>query len=393
MIKVSIASLLSLSVAVIVPQPSQADIKDVLIGGAIGAMVNQSINNENQKKKKKTVQRAASLNSQYTRAERVQIQSSLNQRGINVGTVDGSLGPKSRSGIAAFQASIGQNATGQLTRQQFALLTNQGYGQATPVLAERQLTQNEFAMLQQGLQASGFYSGPVTGFDSPQLENARVAYVASQGQNPMQTTKIQTLVMAGLAAGYPVPAYLQQEAQAQYAAAQPLGFGQPAAPGFGNAATTQPQGFGAPQQQNAAAFGAQPQTAQPGTQQQQVFAPNQAPAQTFGATTAPQPTANPAVTAPATAPAQAVQPLFPQQQQQQVAPQPTAPQPAAPQGGQLVQTPAPQQPQSTLDVFTATAPTPAQPQTAETAQPVLVQAPAATVDPNAAAQVPTATNN
>lgn len=391
MIKVSIASLLSLSLAAIVPQPSQADIKDVLIGGAIGAMVNQSINNEN-KKKKKTVQRAASLNSQYTRAERVQIQTSLNQRGINVGTVDGSLGPKSRSGIAAFQASIGQNATGQLTREQFAALTNQGFGNATAAVAERQLTQNEFAMLQQGLQAAGYYNGPVTGFDSPQLENARIAYVASQGQNPMQITKIQTLVMAGLAAGYPVPAYLQQEAQAQYAAAQPLGFGQPAAPGFGNAAAAQPQGFGAPQQQNAAAFGAQPQAVQPGAQQQQVFAPNQAPAQTFGAAPAPQPVANPAATAPAAAPAQTVQPLFPQQPQQQVAPQPTTPQPAAPQGGQMVQNPAPQQPQSTLDVFTATAPA-AQPQAAETTQPVLVQAPAATVDPNATAQTSTATNN
>lgn len=376
MIKVSIASLLSLTLASVVPQQSHADIKDVLIGGAIGAMVNQSIKNE----KKKTV-RPASLNSQYTRNERVQIQTSLNQRGINVGTVDGSLGPKSRSGIAAFQASIGQNATGQLTREQFAVLTNQGFGNATAAVAERALTPNEFAMLQQGLQASGYYNGPITGIDSPQLENARVAYLASQGQNPMQITKIQTLVMAGMAAGYPVPAYLQQEAQAQYAAAQPLGFGQPAAPGFGNAAAAQPQGFGAPQQQNASAFGAQPQAVQPGTQQQQVFAPSQAPAQTFGAAPAPQPVANPAATAPATT----VQPLFPQPQQQQAAPQP-----AVPQGGQMVQNPAAQQPESTLDVFTATAPA-EQPQTANAAQPLLVQAPATSADPNATA--PAATNN
>ena len=385
MIKVSIASLLSFSLATIVPQPSQADLKDVLIGGAIGAMVNQSINNEN-KSKKKTVQTAASLNSKYTRAERVQIQSSLNQRGFNVGTVDGSLGPKSRSGIAAFQASIGQNATGQLTREQFVALTNQGFGNVTAAVAERPLTPNEFAMLQQGLQAAGYYNGPVTGLASPQLENARVAYLGSQGQNPMQITKIQTLVMAGLAAGYPVPAYLQQEAQEQYAAAQPLGFGQPTAQGFGTAAATQPQGFGTPQQQNTSAFGAQPQAVQPGVQQQQAFAPNPA----FGAA-APQPVANPAATAPATAPSQTVQPLFPQQQQQ-VAPQPTAPQPVTPQGGQLVQNPTVQQPQSSLDVFTANTAA-EQTQPLETAQPVLVQVPAANMDTTDAALGFTATNN
>ncbi|MEQ6250072.1 peptidoglycan-binding domain-containing protein [Sulfitobacter sp. HNIBRBA3233] len=365
--KIAMSSAIALSLALSAPNPVYADLKDALIGGVIGAAINQSVRNS-QAQKRATAKRTtrtvknranvpASLNSQFTRDERRQIQTSLNNMGLNVGVVDGSLGPKSRAAISQFQASRGEAATGQMTRAQFLALTGVGFAAPAPAFADRQLNLNEVVMLQQSLQRLGFYRGTIDGINGAGTQNARAAFLASQGQNPMQVPQVQSLAMASTAAGYTLPQNLMQEAQAQFAAAS-------GATGFGAAPVPQSNFGQLPQQNNQ--FGTPTTSAG--------FATPPPPQPVFGAQPATQGTAG---FAPQTAPQQ--QPLFgaptqqqmPQQQQQplfgapaQAAPQPQQVQPiqqpqnnaifastggaTAPQQQIVV---APQQAPSALDIF------------------------------------------
>lgn len=420
--KKSVSSIFALSLAFAIPNPALADLKDVAIGAAIGAVINQGINNSKNKKaapaqKKKTYSNAApSLNSQFNLSERMQIQTSLNGMGLNVGGVDGALGPKSRRAISQFQASRGQAQTGQLTREQFVALTGIGFATANTLMPDRRLVQNEVVMLQQSLQGAGFYNGPIDGVDGAGTQNARVGFLVSQNRNPAQTTQVQSLVLAASAAGFQAPQYLVQEAQTQMAAAnnatgfgfapqqqqlngqfgavpvttpgfgaQPqgnAGFGQQALQpqqnnGFGAQAPQQAAGFGAqaPQQNNG--FGAQaPQQNNGFGAQAPVTASQNTPL--FGA--APQQQMQPAPQQQLqAAPQQQQQPLFPQNQQPQQQLQPaqqgqalfasTGTAAGQPQQQQLVTTaPQQQQPQSSLDVFSI--PNAQQQQAATTGQPV-----------------------
>ncbi len=274
------------SMALTVPQSASADAKDVAIGAAIGALLNNAVRNDQAKRQqqqrqtqtKRVVKSApATLNSTYTRTERRQIQASLNALGYPVGTVDGVLGRKSRGAISQFQASRGEPATGQLTRTQFVALTSPALTQQ-PVMANRMLNPQEVAMLQQSLFQLGFYRGTFDGVNGPGTQQAMMNYLATQGRSPANTSRVLATAMAMQAAGFQVPPYLMQEAQASMVPAQPFG-AQPAQPfGTQQAFGAQPQqAFGAqPQQQ----FGAQPQQAF-GTQPQQQFGAQ--PQQTFGA--------------------------------------------------------------------------------------------------------------
>ncbi|MEO0915971.1 MAG: peptidoglycan-binding domain-containing protein, partial [Pseudomonadota bacterium] len=261
---VSAAAMMALS-----PAPASADAGDAIVGGIIGGIVGSAIQNQqnksSQKKTTKVVRTAPSLNSQYSRNERIQIQSALRDRGYPVGTIDGVLGKNSRAAIRMYQGSIGEAQTGQLTPSQFALLTGTAGNQfAQQQTFNRPLGPNEVVMMQQSLQRLGYYGGPIDGVDGPTTRNATTAYLASQGMNPAGLTNVQALVTVASAAGMAPPPYLVQEANAA------SGFGAPQQP------------FGAPQTQQV--FGQQPQ--QPfGTQQpQQAF--GQQPQQPFGA---PQP--------------------------------------------------------------------------------------------------------
>lgn len=369
---ISLTSFVAILAATSVPTTAAADLKDGLIGGVVGGAVGAIITNEVQKKNRAaapkqqttrrvvTKQAAPSLNSQYTRDERVQIQLALQQRGFAIGTIDGIIGRNSRAAIGQFQVSMGQPQTGQLTRAQYVLLTNPNLGaQQQQAFFDRPLNQTEVVQLQSGLRVLGFYPGIVDGVTGPGTRNAAGNFLISQGRNPAATTQVQTLVLSSLAAGIPVQPYLQQEANAQLASAN-------AQQQFGN------QGFGA--QQNA--FGAQPQQqngfiGQPQQQQNAGFGAQQQPGVAgFGAQQQ-----NGFVGQP-----QQQQNAFAQPQQQQqngfVGQQPLQQQNAfGAQGGQQApqqqlfpqtnpQTPAPQaqggtvlvnnQPQSSFDVFTGT---------------------------------------
>jgi len=409
---VSIAALMAFP-----PAPAAADVKDAIVGGIIGGIVGGAIQNQRNSRPQTTVRRKAvqqrtvrqaapTLNSKYSRSERIQIQSALANQGYPIGTVDGVLGKNSRAAIRQYQGSLGQAQTGQLTVAQFASLTGTGGNQLIqPQLANRPLATNEVALMQQSLQRLGFYRGRIDGIDGPGTRNATTTYFASQGLNPNGLTNVQTLVTVASAAGMVAPPYLMQEANA------PSGFGagqtqqafgqQPQQQLFGNPQTQQAVGqqpqqqlFGNPQTQQAVgqqpqqqlfgnpqtqqAVGQQPQQQQ---QQQQTFDTAPLTQDAFG-----QQPANP-LNGQQPAP-QGQQPLFPQQpgqvapQQQgsqgtalfasgnpalqtqpQVQPQaqPQAQQvgvqqnqqPLFPQqaGGQQVAQPVQQQPQSTLDVY------------------------------------------
>jgi len=374
-----ISAIVAASLAVSMPATAAADAGDFIAGGIVGALITKGITDNQRAKKQAQPRRSykssgssvSSLNGQYSRAERIQIQTAFRDLGYDIGTVDGVLGKRSRAVIRQFQASRGEAQTGQLTRPQYVALLSQAPG-VNPVYARRELSRDEVVMLQQGLQTLGYYGGLIDGANGPGTIGARNAFLANSGTNPAMVTPVQALVMARNAAGLPTPPYLQREAGSQVAPVQPFG--------------TQQAGFGQAGQQPVAPFGAQaPQVSASGFARQGMApAPGQGqyPPQQgqYGAPVQQQPatTTTTLFGAPAAQPGQVV----PQQgqeapQQNLFAPaapqqQPT-PQPVVPQGGQagtLFATgtpavPAPAQQQvsqqsapSSLDIYSGTTQSP-----------------------------------
>jgi peptidoglycan hydrolase-like protein with peptidoglycan-binding domain len=103
--------------------PARADGGDVLGGLIVGGIIGSAIANDiNRKKQRQRTTTYSSGVSSVTRAQNVETQTALNQFGFNVGTPDGSIGPRSRAAIAEYQAFIGYPATGELTEYQRNLL-------------------------------------------------------------------------------------------------------------------------------------------------------------------------------------------------------------------------------------------------------------------------------
>jgi len=115
----------SMSLAPIGPMatPAHADGKDVVAGLIIGGIIGGIIANENKKKKsvKSTKAKGPSMSAEQREANR-EVQTSLNYFGYNVGTPDGSIGPKSRAAIKNYQAFLGYPATGELSERERTIL-------------------------------------------------------------------------------------------------------------------------------------------------------------------------------------------------------------------------------------------------------------------------------
>lgn len=389
--KQTIAAFVAATIALTAPVAASADTKDLLIGGAIGALIHKGISdNQRAKQQRQTTTRhrttrrtAPSLNSQYTRAERIQIQSAFRDLGYSIGAVDGVLGRNSRAVIRQFQASQGEAQTGQLTRPQYISLLSQAPG-VNPVYARRELNRDEVMMLQQGLQTLGYYPGYIDGSKGPGTLGALSTFLAQNGTSVAHVTPVQSLVMARNAAGLPTPPYLQREAGVQITPVQPFATQQA---GFGPSGQQPVNQFAAPNvqqpvhgyvgqgqqvanpyaaQQPAPAFGATGQQPIATGQGQLITAPAQqqfgAPQQQPVATTnmfnaAPQPQAVPQQQQGGTVPAGTFAPTAPQPQQQ--APQPTLPQGNGQNGtlyaGGAAAPAQPQVTQSSLDIFSGTA--------------------------------------
>lgn len=106
--------------------PVQASAGDALAGAVVGAIiggivVNEAHKNRNRKTAQTTVRRPTVSTAQ--RDSNREVQSALNYFGYNVGTPDGVLGQKSRTGISQYQALMGYPPTGQLTDFERSILT------------------------------------------------------------------------------------------------------------------------------------------------------------------------------------------------------------------------------------------------------------------------------
>lgn len=108
-------------------------IAGLIIGGIIGSAVTK----ENSKKKSTKSAKASTATSAEREANK-EVQTALNYFGYNVGSPDGSIGPKSRAAIPEYQAFLGYPATGQLTANERSILVT-AYQRAPaggPVIAE-----------------------------------------------------------------------------------------------------------------------------------------------------------------------------------------------------------------------------------------------------------------
>jgi peptidoglycan hydrolase-like protein with peptidoglycan-binding domain len=123
--------------------PARADGKDVVAGLIIGGIIGSAITNENNKKKSAKSTKAGTKSTKSSisaeqRAANKEVQVALNYFGYNVGTADGSIGPKTRGQIKEYQAFIGYPATGELSEHERTILVT-GYHRAVaggPVIAE-----------------------------------------------------------------------------------------------------------------------------------------------------------------------------------------------------------------------------------------------------------------
>jgi peptidoglycan hydrolase-like protein with peptidoglycan-binding domain len=87
-----------------------------LLGGAIlgGIIVNEVNKNKQRQRAATTTRRTTSSQSSAQRQENRDVQTSLNHFGYHVGTVDGSLGSRSRAAISQYQADMGYTVDGYL---------------------------------------------------------------------------------------------------------------------------------------------------------------------------------------------------------------------------------------------------------------------------------------
>jgi peptidoglycan hydrolase-like protein with peptidoglycan-binding domain len=145
------ASVVAASVAMVQAQPVFAD-GDALVGGIIGAIIGGAIVNEANKGQRRatTKTRTRAASSGQTSAQREanrEVQTALNYFGYPVGTPDGSLGPKSRSAIGEYQATLGYTPTGQLTEYERTLLVGSYQrGMAGGALTLQQAAANPMGM-------------------------------------------------------------------------------------------------------------------------------------------------------------------------------------------------------------------------------------------------------
>ncbi|MEO9781365.1 MAG: peptidoglycan-binding domain-containing protein [Sedimentitalea sp.] len=111
--------LTSLVAASLIAVPSQralaGDAGKILGGALLGAAIMHGVQQNKQRQRTTTRTRTYSSGiSSAQRAENRQVQTSLNYFGYHVGSVDGSLGRKSRSGISRYQADMGFQPDGYL---------------------------------------------------------------------------------------------------------------------------------------------------------------------------------------------------------------------------------------------------------------------------------------
>lgn len=101
----------------------QSNAGALAVGIIGGAMLNEAIrNNRQQQQRQQTVRRTTPAIPSFTRQQNMEVQTSLNYFNYPVGTVDGALGPRSRSAISQYQSEMGFYPSGYLDDPQRAFL-------------------------------------------------------------------------------------------------------------------------------------------------------------------------------------------------------------------------------------------------------------------------------
>ena len=113
-------------------EPVRADAGDAIAGALIGGIIGHAIAKDQQKRRAQAPVRrstkaapakpAKPTMSAAQRESNREVQTALNAFGFNVGTPDGSLGPKSRAAVSQMQATLGYPPTGQLTDYERSIL-------------------------------------------------------------------------------------------------------------------------------------------------------------------------------------------------------------------------------------------------------------------------------
>lgn len=201
--------------------PAKAGDADRIIRGIGGLIILNEMSKRSKKKSKgtrsgrssskKATKRAAGP--QYTRAEKQQIQSFLNQMGFDAGVVDGSFGRQTANAISRFQGENGYKRTGSLSKKQFAVLAAiagggtvlAGTGSAAE---ERDLTPQEVRLMQQSLKSLGYYSSTIDGVAGRGTGRAVSGFLQSKGLDPSNVSALDALRMASAEAGVALPTYL-----------------------------------------------------------------------------------------------------------------------------------------------------------------------------------------
>ena len=118
------------SLSLVPPETAQADAGDAIAGALIGGIIGHAIAND-QNRRKSTVRRSTKSSkpsmSSAQREKNREVQTALNHFGYPVGAPDGAIGPRSRTAISSYQATLGYPPTGQLTDYERTLLINAYY--------------------------------------------------------------------------------------------------------------------------------------------------------------------------------------------------------------------------------------------------------------------------
>ena len=127
-------------------EPVHADAGDAIAGALIGGIIGHAIARDQQNRRyttqRKSTKSAKPSVSNAQREANREVQTALNHFGYPVGTPDGALGPKSRTAISSYQATLGYPPTGQLTDYERSVLVT-AYHRAIaggPVVAQAAAT-------------------------------------------------------------------------------------------------------------------------------------------------------------------------------------------------------------------------------------------------------------
>ena len=110
-------------------EPVKADAGDAIAGAIVGGLIGHAIAKDQQRRKtyvapsrsSKSTTRSSGISSAQREQNR-EVQTALNYFGYNVGTPDGSIGPRSRGAISSYQATLGYPPSGQLTEYERTIL-------------------------------------------------------------------------------------------------------------------------------------------------------------------------------------------------------------------------------------------------------------------------------